>query len=434
MQATASHLVERYGQQIADPVARLRFQRTCLLEAAGAISSCRPGSLRARIEILEVIARTHPLSRKDLTPSDRLLISLGRKADRVAALVPRGPLLRLVSGAVLVIGFVAVLGVGVSRESMSQQSPAGWLNPDESDGRQYAIWLVESSGETELYSNGLTIWNDFLTHTGPRSYPVFDAGDPRWESARWRSDPVGIVFHTTESDLAPFEPANNGDILQGGRQLVRFISQERLYNFVIDRFGRVYRTIPAGEYAFHAGHSIWSDSRDLFLGLNQSFIGVALETIRSKAGNEAPSDENVTPAQWQSARLLTEWLRDRYRISTDNCVAHEMVSVNPGNMLIGYHTDWAGKFPFRLAGLPDNYRLILPSIAQWGFRYDDSFVAEIGGQVWPGVASSGPVFERHALELNQTAAALRRARSKQYRELLERSRSLAPAKSWSEGS
>ena len=29
--------------------------------------------------------------------------------------------------------------------------------------------------------------------------------------------------------------------------------------------------------------------------------------------------------------------------------------MNPGNMLIGYHTDWAGNFPFLELGLRDNY-------------------------------------------------------------------------------
>ena len=39
-------------------------------------------------------------------------------------------------------------------------------------------------------------------------------------------------------------------------------------------------------------------------------------------------------------------LRAKYRIPESNCVTHAQVSVNPDNMLVGYHTDWSGNFPF----------------------------------------------------------------------------------------
>jgi hypothetical protein len=70
--------------------------------------------------------------------------------------------------------------------------------------------------------------------------------------------------------------------------------------------------------------------------------------------------------------------------------------VNPSNFRIGYHTDWASSFPFERLGLPDNYRLPLPSIALFGFQYDANFVeragprlAEAASQSVAGDAGSG---------------------------------------------
>jgi hypothetical protein len=240
-----------------------------------------------------------------------------------------------------------------------------------------------------------------------------------------------LVYHTTESDLTEFAAANNSEILRGGRLLLQFVQREQLYNFLIDRFGQVHRIVPEGEYAFHAGHSIWSDEQGLYLGLNQSFLGVALETLRDAAG-DTPAVKGVTAAQLRSARLLTEWLRQEFRISTRNSVAHEMVSVNPDNMLIGYHTDWLGRFPFGAVGLPDNYRERLPSVAVWGFSYDEFFLERIGGLLWPGIKDAEEAFRQQAERQGLRPAKHRARLKKQYTELLRRLKIETPAKSWAE--
>jgi hypothetical protein len=142
----------------------------------------------------------------------------------------------------------------------------------------------------------------------------------------------------------------------------------------------------------------------------------------------------VTAAQLQSARLLTEWLRQEFGISTRNSTAHEMVSVNPDNMLIGYHTDWAGHFPFDAVGLPDNYRESLPSIAAWGFNYDEFFLAKIGGRLWPGITQAEAAFQQLSAQQGAPPAKVRARLKKQYANLLQRLKTETPAKSWSEAS
>ncbi len=432
MDAATTRIIESYSRSIADPVRRLRFQRSCLTrgEAEGGE---RSGFLRRRVRALEIIAATEPFSRQRLRPPDRVLFHLAGHAVALRGRLLHGRMLKLGAATGLAAVLVGLAGVGLSRQSLRENSVAEGLSKPRPDQRFVDVWLVERHGNVELYSNGLTISNEYLTHTGPRSYPVFDNGAPRLETAQWHSEPVGLVYHTTESDLVGFEAANNSDLLRDGRLLLQFLRREQLYNFLVDRFGRVHRIVPESEYAFHAGHSIWSDENGLYLGLNQSFLGIALETQRSPDA-ASPEDKGVTAAQLRSTRLLTEWLRHEFRISTRNSVTHEMVSVNPDNMLIGYHTDWSGQFPFEAVGLPDNYRESLPSVAVWGFGYDEFFLERIGGTLWPGITAAEETFQRQASRSGLTAAQYRLRVRKQYRGLLRRLKTETPAKSWAEAS
>ena len=138
----------------------------------------------------------------------------------------------------------------------------------------------------------------------------------------------------------------------------------RAYHFVIDRFGRVNRIVVESDAANHAGHSVWADSKWLYLHLNDSFLSVAFEA-RMQADQAI-----ITEAQLRAARALTEMLRAKYNLPAENCVVHAQVSINPGSRRIGWHTDWGAGFPFREIGLPDNYQIPNPSLYLFGFEYD----------------------------------------------------------------
>jgi hypothetical protein len=250
------------------------------------------------------------------------------------------------------------------------------------------VWLVEHSDSLELYSNGLRIDLTFAVSNRPRDpFPIFSlAGGP--EPVGEGSAPVGIVYHTTESNLAPFEEDENRRLQRLGRNLVEWVRQERSYHYVIDRFGRVYRVVQETDAANHVGTSIWADSRGVYVNLNDSFLGVSFE------GQTGAVDE-VTPAQVTAAKELTEMLRSRYGIATENCITHAQVSVNPDNMRIGSHTDWAGKFPYAGVGLPDNYSIPLPSMYMFGFTYDNVFLRATGTR-WRGLELAELQVARHA--------------------------------------
>ena len=245
------------------------------------------------------------------------------------------------------------------------------------------VWLVDQTKDFETYSNGLRIDKRYVDSNAAReTYPVFrrTAIDPA--QPEWRTEPAGIVFHTTESDQARFEEDQIGKLKRIGKGVLMFVKENHCYHYLIDRFGQVFRIVPESDSANHSGNSVWADDSVIYVNLNRSFLGIAFET-QSQPGEDLPS---ANPAQIHSARVLTQMLRGKYHIPESNCVTHAQVSVNPSNMLVGYHTDWAGNFPFLEIGLNDNYTAPPPSIYAFGFDYDPKFVHATGVRLWQGLA------------------------------------------------
>jgi hypothetical protein len=274
------------------------------------------------------------------------------------------------------------------------------------------VWLVEETPEYQLYSNGLRLENEHLTTNTHRFYQVLDRDHSMQPSLVWSSQPAGIVFHTTESPTASFTPAENDALRRFSDGLLTVVRKRQSYNFVIDRFGRVFRVVEELDAANHAGNSIWAYRRHAWLNLNNSFLGVAFEASTPLGGVA-----HLTPAQVYSGRLLTQLLRARYRIPAENCVTHAQVSVNPDNMRIGYHTDGAAGFPFRELGLPNNYELALPSLTEFGFEYDDTFRAAMGASTWNGIIASERQLERAAARSRTGAEEHRTKLRERYRRL-----------------
>jgi len=239
------------------------------------------------------------------------------------------------------------------------------------------VWTVETTRDYDVYSNGLRIENRYATSNHPRSYRAFPLRSGSADRADLRTDPAGIVFHTTESLQAPFDASQNAVLKRVSESLAEYVRRRRAYNFLIDRFGRVYRIVREDHAANHAGHSIWADDSSVYIDLNDSFLGVSFEAETAVL----PGAEKVNPAQVRAGAILTEMLRSRYQIPARNCVTHAQVSVNPTNFRIGYHTDWASSFPFQRLGLPDNYTLSLPAITLFAFTYDSTFFEHAGDRL-----------------------------------------------------
>ncbi len=414
-------LIERYGALVPNAAERLKFVRLSVRVFGQEDPFLRPGGwwwkLRSRAVALEALRLSSRRAVRALGFGDLLLLCLYCNRKSFPKSVGAGAVCLLL---VLIPGAASHEGRGAGRRrtpGMTPRPPAGRAVAaavvEKAPPAPADVWLVESSGASELYSNGLRILNDFATHTGPRIYPVFAVGDGAdLEAVEWRHEPAGIVYHTTESEVTSLEPANRDRIRRRDQGLLDYVRRQKLYNFVIDRFGRVYRIVPETEFAHHAGHSVWVSGGEAYLNLNQSFIGVAFEAQTDQAN---PAEGRATAVQVYSARLLTEMLRRRSGVAEANCVSHDLVSVNPDRMLIGYHTDWAGGFPYEELGLSNKYTEEIPSIVKFGFGYDAAFVEALGGRLWPGIRLSEARIERQAALQGLSVETYRRRLQQRYK-------------------
>jgi hypothetical protein len=289
------------------------------------------------------------------------------------------------------------------------------------DYRPEKVWIVESRDGYERYSNGGRIITEFETGNRPRGYVAIPRNADLTSvkvsagGADVRRDPVGIVYHTSESDMLPFTPDQNDSIEARSRGLLEYVRRHKSYNYLIDRFGQIYRVVRDEDAAHHAGNSVWADGRNLYVGLNESFIGVCFETSMSAGTKE----EQLTEAQVVAGRLLTQIIRSRHQIDDANCVTHGLVSVNPSSMLICFHYDWARNFPFEAMGLSDKYKVAPASVSHFGFTYDDEIVARLGGALWSGVKPAEDEFNARAAGARTTPEDLRSLMRERFREQMK---------------
>ncbi len=269
------------------------------------------------------------------------------------------------------------------------------------------VWRVDERSGTEYYSNGLRIEREFEVSTKPRRYWALQRDDGGWVEL---SCPSGIVYHTTESPMEPFDPDHSDALKRAGASLLAYTRKHELYNFVIDCFGRVFRIVAEGDPANHAGHSVWADANLIYLGLNDSFVGISFE------GQTNSPSPPPTPAQTAAAKLLTDMLRCKYSIAAENCVTHAQVSVNPGNMQLGYHTDWAAGFPFHELGLGNGYEQPTPATTLFGFGYGPDLLEALRGKPWPGLVVAEQQLVGDAAAHGRTTSAHRKLLQRKYRE------------------
>jgi len=275
------------------------------------------------------------------------------------------------------------------------------------------VWLVEETENEELYSNGLRIDTTYTVSGDKRPYPVYDR--ETLELVKWQSGPVGILFHTTESSQAPFDPEHRVRLQQLSRWLLEYLKQEKAYHYLIDRFGRVHRLVREADSANHSGYSVWADGRDVYVNLNPSFIGVSFETQTEVSAEGA----DIGRTQVQAARELTEMLRSKHGIPARNCVTHGQVSVAPSISRVGNHLDWAGGFPFGELGIEDNYQIPNAAIGVFGFRFDTAFLEATGVEHWKGILLGEDEFRRRAAAHGESVRSHRQKTQNRYRTIIK---------------
>ncbi len=281
------------------------------------------------------------------------------------------------------------------------------------------VWLVERTSEFERYSNGCRILTAYQTDNHPRAYYLIPRGS-EVEGTELRHDIVGIVYHTNEGDMAQFSSDNNDSILKNSKGALNYIRDIKAYNYMIDRYGEIYRVVRDDHAAHHAGNSIWADGKYNYVGLNESFLGVCFE---SRFNSESLQD-TITEAQITAGRALTNVLRSKYNIDDVNCTTHGLVSVNPDKMLIAFHHDWVSNFPFEAMGLSDKYKVSPPNMVDYGFTYDDEILEKLHRTLWPGAISAEDEFNKRVEKSRANIDVLRRKLRDRYLAQLEKARKL----------
>ncbi len=262
------------------------------------------------------------------------------------------------------------------------------------------IWLVEKGETWELFSNGLRIDTSYGVTGEPRRYRLFDRHSG--VQSEVHTKPTGIVFHTSESDIWPLEESFNEKLRDSSQGLLRYLQRNHVYNYLIDRFGRVFRVVNEEGKANHAGSGVWTQGENVYMSLNNAFLGVSFET-RWEGGQALP----ITQAQLAAGRTLTDYLRKKWEIAPDMCVAHGLTSMNPKKHLIGHHMDWSRGFPFEAFGLPNQYARVVPSVALFGFEYDEPFL-NVLGEPWLGVREAEAALQAEAATRGIAVADVRR--------------------------
>lgn len=316
-----------------------------------------------------------------------------------------------VAAALLLLPAGAITGSGV----LWNRGPMVTADGNRPKGGGVArVWAVEQNKDFETYSNGLRVERRYETSHEERRYDVYPRGEEDSGRFEERTAPVGIVFHTTESPQPEFTEGQTRRMTLIGAALLEYVRNERAYHYVVDRFGRVWRIVREADSANHAGYSVWADADWTYISLNRAFLGISVETATQ--GNSEKAE--TTPAQMTALRALTEMLRAKYGIAAGNCATHAQVSVNPSNMLAGYHYDWAASFPFAGIGLPNNYELPTPSLWLFGFTYDTSLVKVTGEQFWKGLALGEEQLRQGATAHGVSVPVYRQALWKRYRQVL----------------
>jgi hypothetical protein len=280
-----------------------------------------------------------------------------------------------------------------ARAAASAPSPSPTPNPANDIFTQTEkIFLYKNDGAYEKWSNGCVISTKYETNNHSRAYYTIPRGVE--SDGEQKSDKIaGILYHTPESYMIEFDERNSRALQVGSRGLLEHVQKYKKYNYMIDRFGEIYRIVRDDQTAYHAGDSLWADDKNTYVLLNESFIGVCFE---SKFEGASSLEDILTPAQIRNGRLLTDVLRTKYNIDDANCTTHGLVAVDPDKMLIARHHDWVRFFPFDKMGLSDKYKIQPPNMIDYGFTYDNDVMAKIGNQLWEGATTSGEEFKKRA--------------------------------------
>jgi hypothetical protein len=276
--------LEERSRVIRDPVAKLRYIRRSLAryqETDRKLQAVPLSPVRWLLYRLTRLDRLRPLFSANPNGSLAAAVTRGGPAPKQPA--------RPAGASLAAVGILALVGIAAAsyqaaRGAQAESPGADPVPPPVAENLPSLpaavvpdhIWRVEHGKGWELYSSGLRVDTSYAVAGEARRFRVFHTDTGLQEGVH--REPVGILFHTTESDLWPLEESFNKKLLDSSQSLLRYLQRNRVYNYLVDRFGRVYRIVEEEHKANHAGNSIWSRGDSVYLNLNNAFLGVSFET------------------------------------------------------------------------------------------------------------------------------------------------------------
>ena len=213
--------LEARGRTIRDPVEKLRFLRYSLerFETLDERLQVLPGApLRWAAYRLTGVEDVRPLFSKNpygaLDPPRRSRPPLPRRARRT---VNAAALLLMAAAGLALAGYPLGRSVDVAPPATALATPrpaptaAVNLAPARGGVTPERIWLVEQGAAFEQYSNGLRIDTTFAVTRRAAPLPRLRRRTGGMAPAR-PDRPVGILFHTSESDVWPLEESFNENL------------------------------------------------------------------------------------------------------------------------------------------------------------------------------------------------------------------------------
>ncbi|MGD8896172.1 MAG: hypothetical protein PVJ73_09075, partial [Acidobacteriota bacterium] len=227
--------IEERCRTIRDPVKKLRYVRRSLE---------RYESLDERFQAVPLAPVRWALYRMSRVDRARALFSpnpngaLNAPPYRPSAVAPRARQAANWAAALLVVA--AGLALASYPRSQPNDAAAPGVTPvaehlpaTQATLPPRGVWLVDSGEDFELYSNGLRIDTTYAIAGDPRRYRVFSIDGGMEPEVFDR--PIGLVYHTSESDIWPLEESYNEKLQDSSQNLLRYLRRRHVYHYLIDR-------------------------------------------------------------------------------------------------------------------------------------------------------------------------------------------------------
>jgi len=155
------------------------------------------------------------------------------------------------------------------------------------------------------------------------------ADDAVYHGATRVSRVLGTVWHATAGDTATGARGwmdRKEKVMEGGKPVFKPLPSNKRssYTYIIDKSGKIVRTLHPLTIAYHAGNSQWLGLPRLNDSLNHCTLGVSF--ANDNGSDDNPNDDELTYEQLESGLWLGSVLMETYGYGAEVNLQHREVS------------------------------------------------------------------------------------------------------------